>query len=195
MMGKAAETLHTERLLLRAPAPQMSAAMRDFHLRNEAHFAPWNPPAPEGAYELAMVEKKLLQGAAEFSSGTAYRYLISLRDDPARLIGQAQLSQVARGPFQNAMLGYSLDAQAQGQGLMREALRAIIEHCFAAADLRLHRLQAAVRPENQRSMALLKALGFEQEGFGRRYLFINGAWRDHAIYALLNPHWGADEAP
>jgi ribosomal-protein-alanine N-acetyltransferase len=95
------------------------------------------------------------------------------------------LSQIARGPFQNAMLGYAVDADCQGQGLMREALQAVIAHAFSPA-VHLHRIQANVRPENARSVALLQRLGFEDEGLAREYLFIDGAWRDHRMFALRN---------
>ena len=83
------------------------------------------------------------------------------------------------------MLGYAIDGQLQGQGLMREGLAAIIKFAFSS-EMHLHRLQANVRPENVRSLRLLEQLGFEREGFARDYLFIDGAWRDHAMFALRN---------
>lgn len=52
--------------------------------------------------------------------------------------------------------------------------------------MHLHRLQANVRPENRRSAALLQRLGFEEEGLAREYLYIDGAWRDHRMFALRN---------
>ncbi|WP_266007035.1 GNAT family N-acetyltransferase [Paucibacter sp. PLA-PC-4] len=186
--------LHTERLLLRAPTVALTAAVVDYQARNMAHFARWDPPYPADFFASAAVTERLAQGEQSFAAGSAYRYWFSLRDDPARLIGQVHLSQVARGAFQNAILGYSLDEQAQGLGLMREALRAVIAEMFGA-QVRLHRIQAAVRPENQRSRAVLQALGFAQEGLSRRYLFIDGQWRDHEVYALLNPQWEHDLAP
>lgn len=194
MNGGAAFTLHTDRLLLRAPSVALTAAVCDYQERNQAHFAPWDPPYPADFNSPACVAERLAQAEQTFAEGSAYRYWFSLREDPVRLIGRAHLSQLARGAFQNAMLGYSLDAQAQGQGLMQEALRAVIGEMFAP-QIRLHRIQAAVRPENERSRAVLRALGFAQEGLSRRYLFINGAWRDHEVYALLNPDWPQDLAP
>jgi ribosomal-protein-alanine N-acetyltransferase len=68
---------------------------------------------------------------------------------------------------------------------MREALQAVIEHAFSPS-VHLHRIQANVRPENGRSVALLQRLAFEDEGQAREYLFINGAWRDHRMFALRN---------
>ncbi len=132
--------MQTERLLLRAPAPLLAATVRDFQLHNKAHFAPWDPATPPEFDGLEQINLRLLEGEQAFAAGTAFRYWISRREEPARLIGQIHLSQVARGPFQNAMLGYGLD-QRQGQGLVQEALQAVIAQAFGPI-VRLHRPQA-----------------------------------------------------
>ena len=98
------------------------------------------------------------------------------------MVGSIGLSQIARGPFHNAMLGYAIDGACQGQGLMYEALQAVIDHAFSPG-VNLHRIQANVRPENTRSIALLQRLGFDDEGLAREYLYIDGAWRDHRMFA------------
>src|SRR6185369_5964690 len=108
------------------------------------------------------------------------------------LVGNMSFSSVTRGPFQSAMLGYQIDRALEGQGLMHEALQAGIAEMFSPR-VHLHRLQAAHLPENARSAAVLARLGFRPEGLARRYLFINGQWRDHIVNALLNPHF--NEAP
>jgi len=95
-------------------------------------------------------------------------------------VGSIGLSQIARGVFQNAMLGYAIDGQCQGRALMREALQAVIAFAFSPA-IDLHRIQANVRPENRRSIALLERLGFEREGLAREYLFIDGKLRDEYL--------------
>lgn len=186
--------LRTQRLLLRAPSVAQAAAVCDYQRRNSAHLAPWDPPYPPDFLELEATALRLAQGEAAFAAGTTWRYWFSLKEDPERIVGQAQLSQPSRGPFQNVILGYSLDQAAQGQGLMREALGALLDLAFGPV-LDLHRIQAAVRPDNHRSRAVLQALGFVQEGLSRRYLFIDGAWRDHEVWALLNPHWPDGRAP
>jgi ribosomal-protein-alanine N-acetyltransferase len=70
-------------------------------------------------------------------------------------------------------------------GLMAEALRAT--NAFVFRELRLHRIMANYRPENERSARLLARLGFAREGLARDYLFIDGEWRDHVLTALVNP--------
>jgi len=95
---------------------------------------------------------------------------------------------VVRGVAHSANLGYALCHGCEGRGWMHEALHAGIEQVFSPA-VGLHRIQAAYRPENHRSAAVLMRLGFEREGLARDYLYIAGAWRDHVITALRNPLW------
>lgn len=193
-MSTAQPLLHTPRLQMRAPAPELAPAVLDFYRRNAAHFAPWDPPLPENFYDEEAVTQRLKAGAEAFEAGSAYRYWFALHDEPERLLGQCHVSQVSRGVFQSAMLGYALDEQAQGRGLMHEALAALVAEMFGAR-VWLHRLQAAYRPENQRSARVLERLGFVTEGLSKDYLFIDGRWRDHRLTALLNPAWAAGRSP
>jgi ribosomal-protein-alanine N-acetyltransferase len=84
-------------------------------------------------------------------------------------------------------LGYGLDREAVGNGLMEEALRAVIELGFD--ELNLHRLMANYMPTNTRSARLLRKLGFVVEGHARDYLRLAGAWQDHVLTALTNDRW------
>ena len=190
----AAPQLHSSRLILRAPSPALAATVIDYQLRNTEHFAPWDPTYPSGHFDRPQVVERLIQGEQAFMAGSAFRYWLALSEAPARVIGQVHVSQVSRGAFQSAVLGYSLDALQQGRGLMQEALQALVAEMFGAR-VRLHRVQAAVRPENARSRNVLLRVGFEREGLSRRYLHINGAWRDHEVFARINPDWPQDLTP
>jgi [ribosomal protein S5]-alanine N-acetyltransferase len=70
-----------------------------------------------------------------------------------------------------------------GDGYMREAMPLLFRHAFG--ELGLHRLQANVQPGNERSLGLLHATGWREEGYARRYLKIGGRWRDHVLFAIL----------
>lgn len=178
--------LLTSRLVLAASEPALIAPVLDFQRRNATHFAPWDPPAPRGFYTQDFQRDRLQQAAEAFVDGTGYRYWMMLRNEPGRVVGTAHVSQVSRGAFQSAMLGYALDAPLQGQGLMHEALQALIDEMFGGT-VNLHRLQANHRPENHRSAAVLARLGFRTEGVCPDYLYIDGRWRDHVTTALINP--------
>lgn len=179
------DALHTPRLRLVPAHEDLAARTAAFYSRNAAHLAPWDPPSPPDFATEAFQRQRLRQQAADQAAGTVMRWWLQPLGEPDRLIGNASLTQIARGPFHNAMLGYALEGALQGSGLMHEALQAVVAYAFSPA-VNLHRLQAGVRPENARSVAVLQRLGFEQEGLAREYLYIDGAWRDHLQYALRN---------
>jgi [ribosomal protein S5]-alanine N-acetyltransferase len=93
------------------------------------------------------------------------------------------LMEIVHGIFQSAYLGYYGMAWCAGSGLMTEAVRLGVVHGFGV--LGLHRLEANIQPDNARSLALVRRLGFRCEGFSPRYLCIGGVWRDHERWALL----------
>jgi len=185
--------LRTDRLALRASDPAWAGAAADYYARNREAHARWNPPQAETMFTVDGQRERLANAAAGAAAGTLAGWWLFAHQAPGHAIGQIHLSQIARGPFCNAMLGYSIDAAHEGRGLMREALEAVLADAFAR--LALHRVQANVRPDNTRSLALLQRLGFEQEGLARAYLFIDGAWRDHLLTALRAPGWPLDRAP
>jgi [ribosomal protein S5]-alanine N-acetyltransferase len=105
------------------------------------------------------------------------------------LIGVANISNIVRGGLQSGYLGYGAFASHAGRGLMTEGLRAVIDAAFG--ELGLHRVEANIQPGNTRSIALIRRLGFENEGYSRRYLLIDGDWRDHERWAMLAEDWPA----
>ncbi len=141
-----------------------------------------------------------LHGFAD-SNYTRERFEIMLRDsaqdsnenflicriEDNTIIGTLNLSQIFRKSFQNAYLGYQLFTEFTGSGYMTEAVALALRHAFAT--LGLHRLEANVQPVNKPSIAVLVRNGFSKEGFSRRYLKINGRWRDHERWAILKEDW------
>ena len=99
------------------------------------------------------------------------------------LAGVIALSQIVRGPFQSAYLGYFAFAPLAGRGYMSAGLAAVVREAFGP--MKLHRLEANIQPGNTASIALVRRLGFRLEGFSPRYLKIGGRWRDHERWAIL----------
>ena len=100
-----------------------------------------------------------------------------------QVVGIINLNEIVMGAFRSAYLGYYGMLSFARTGLMTEALRAAVNYAFN--DLGLHRLEANIQPDNLASIALVRRVGFKQEGFSPRYLRINGEWRDHERWALL----------
>jgi len=98
------------------------------------------------------------------------------------LVGQVTVSNVVRGAFQSASVGYWVDRDAAGSGVIPTALALVVDHCFTVVGL--HRIEANIRPENAPSLAVVRKLGFREEGLHERFLFIDGAWRDHLTFAV-----------
>jgi len=164
------------------------AEMRDFarwaQLRqvSQAFLAPWEPTWPADDLTRSSFRRRLRRHQEEMDRDEAYPFLIFRAGDDA-LLGGLTLGQVRRGVAQAATLGYWMGAPHAGKGHMSRAVRAAA--AFAFATLRLHRIEAACLPENAPSIQLLESVGFLREGFARSYLRINGAWRDHVLFALL----------
>lgn len=100
-----------------------------------------------------------------------------------RLAGQVTIDNIVRGAMRSGHLGYWIDRSVAGRGMASLAVALVCDHAFGTVGL--HRLQADIRPENVLSQRLVERLGFHREGLLRRYLDIDGDWRDHLSYALL----------
>jgi [ribosomal protein S5]-alanine N-acetyltransferase len=110
--------------------------------------------------------------------------LVCRREDDA-IVGVININNIVRGSFLSASLGYYAGAPFAGQGYMREGLERVKRYAFA--DLGLHRLEANIQPDNERSIALVQRCGFQYEGMSPAFLYINGAWRDHQRWTVYDP--------
>jgi [ribosomal protein S5]-alanine N-acetyltransferase len=118
-----------------------------------------------------------------------FEAMLVCREEDDAIVGFFNLSQIARGYFQSAYLGYAVAKHYAGQGYMRAGIELVLRHAFI--DLRLHRIEANIQPDNRASIALASGAGFRREGFSPRYLKIGGRWRDHERWAILAEEWRA----
>ena len=109
--------------------------------------------------------------------------LVCKRDDD-RITGVINVNNIVRGSFLSASLGYYVGAPFLGLGFMRSGLLQVVH--FAFNDLGLHRLEANIQPTNLRSLKLVADCGFTQEGSSAQFLFIEGRWRDHERWAIVD---------
>ena len=115
--------------------------------------------------------------------------LAAVRADDGDLVGVFTISQIVRGYFQSAYLGYYASARHAGKGLMSEAMQLVLDLSFGP--MALHRLEANIQPANSPSIALARRSGFRLEGYSPRYLLIGGRWRDHERWAIRAETWRA----
>lgn len=162
-----------ERVHLRFPSEDDRPAFARAWMASAELHDPWlDPEEPGHAFDRLLDRNR----------GESDRSLMVIREEDGALAGMYNISQIFRGGFQNAYLGYAAFEPLAGQGYMRDAMPLLVAYAFE--DLRLHRLQASVQPGNARSIALLRATGWREEGFAPRYLRIRGDWRDHLLFAI-----------
>ena len=151
---------------------------------NVEHLRPWTPAAAPGQDPLSLVEmtRSITRHRRAWRDDRSYALLLETLAPEPRIVGRVVLSEVVRGPFENAYLGYWIDRNEQRAGLMTEAVDRVVR--FAFEDLGLHRVQAAVIPHNTGSRRVLSKVGFREEGVAERYLRIAGEWHDHVLYAI-----------
>ncbi|MCK9932279.1 GNAT family N-acetyltransferase [Frankia sp. Mgl5] len=156
--------------------------------RNADWLAPWEATSPGSESVRATWNERQTIGVytqmlqrlrAQARVGAALPFAIAV---DGRLVGQLTVSTIVRGAFNNGQVGYWVDGAHAGRGIAPTALAMVTDHCFGPVGL--HRLEANVRPENAASRRMLVKLGFREEGLHRRFLAIDGRYRDHIGYAL-----------
>jgi ribosomal-protein-alanine N-acetyltransferase len=169
-------------LFLRPPQNGDYAAWAELRAKSRAHLTPWEPTWAPDELSRASYRRRLRLYAQEMRDDLGYAFFIFTEPDE-RLLGGVTLSNVRRGVTQAVTLGYWTGAPFAGQGCMSRAVAAILPFVFD--DLRLHRVEAACLPQNIASQRVLQRNGFQREGLARRYLRIDGAWRDHELFAVV----------
>ncbi len=170
--------LRSKRVYLRAPERDDCDALIELYRKSQRHFAGY----ANSVYTRERFGAMLADAAIE-----ANEYFLICRTGDDAIIGTVNFSQIFRRLFQNAYIGYQLFAGYTGHGYMTEAVDVALRYAFA--ELGLHRVEASVQPRNVASIAVLRRNGFVMEGSSRRYLKINGRWRDHERWAILKEDW------
>lgn len=151
-------------------------------LADRAHLEPWEPATGLDWRVRHAVSSwpAICSGLrSEARRGRMLPYVIELDGEFA---GQLTIGNVIHGGLRSAWIGYWVTSSRTGGGIATAALALGLDHCFSKVGL--HRVEATVRPENEVSRAVLARVGFREEGLLRRYLQVDGAWRDHLLVAV-----------
>ena len=121
--------------------------------------------------------RRLLQQHRE-GSGVPY-----VMEYDGEVTGQLNVWGIARGSLASATIGDWIAEKFAGRNITPISVALATDICFR--ELNLHRVEICIRPENRASLRIVEKLGFRYEGYRRRYIHIDGDWRDHYAFALV----------
>ncbi len=180
--------LRGQRILLRPLEVEDFEEWRELRYRNIQWLCKWEPRRPTGQPDPAdgreIFASRCTARHRDRQLGTGYGFGIFVGK---HLAGELNLSNVIRGAYQNAHIGYWVGEAQAGRGYVPEAVVAVSK--FAFEEVGLHRLQVSIVPRNRPSRRVVEKLGFRCEGLAERYLEIDGVWEDHLRFALTAEEW------
>lgn len=182
------ECLDGEQVSIRTFSLDDVPELVELRVRNREFNTPFEPRRSDGFFTAAGQRAEVLRDREEWAADRMYAFAIVERST-ARVRGRVGLANIVRGAWDNATLGYFVDQDVNGRGYATEAVSLTLEFAFGPA--RLHRVQAAVMPHNERSSRVLRRNGLRLEGHAPRYLRLAGGWRDHDLYAITADEWPA----
>jgi [ribosomal protein S5]-alanine N-acetyltransferase len=156
-----------------------AAALGGAYRRNRQHLKPWDPRRDEYFYTDAGQAAAVAGQLDAVRQGLVAAWVLTSGD---RIVGRVNLNNIVMGVLRSASIGYWVDAEHVGKGL---ATGAVGYACAQAQGRGLHRVEAGTLLHNTASQRVLERSGFEPYGMAPRFLFIDGAWRDHRLYQRI----------
>jgi ribosomal-protein-alanine N-acetyltransferase len=182
-------TLRHGPLILRPMRYRDQAEWDRVRRQNHSWLRPWEATLPRDAQPGPQSFPALVRAlSAQAREGRMLPWLVCYGADPQgerrrpALAGQLTVSGIVGGSAAWGQIGYWIDQRFAGRGLIPTAVALATDYCFDV--MKLHRIEIAIRPENEKSLRVVTKLGFRPEGLRPRYLHIDGDWRDHLVFAL-----------
>jgi len=173
-----------EKVFIRHPTPEDRAEWCTLWDASWSFLEPWMPKPPNGATGEA---SERFDRLLEIADTPEHQRHAVCRQSDGLIVGMVNLSQIFRGPFCNAIMGYWVGEQFAKAGFTSEGVRLVLGRAFG--ELELHRVEANIVPSNSASIALARRVGFREEGYSPRYLEIAGTWQDHVRFAMTTEDW------
>lgn len=151
-------------------------------LRNREYWAVYEPHHRDSYFTAAVQREKIRESIYQARENREHSFGI-FEHETSKLIGHISMYGIKRLPFLSALVGYSIDEAYIGKGIATEAVQLVV--AFGFEQVRLHRIEAYVSPNNSGSIRVLEKAGFQNEGLLREFLYINGKWEDHLHFAML----------
>jgi len=165
---------------------------REVRTVNAGWLAPWEATHPQVGGKAPTYRQMVASFGREARAGRMLPFAIELDGE---LVGQLTVSGIVWGSLRSGQIGYWVDRRVAGRGVAPTAVALVVDHCLFG--IGLHRVEVNIRPENRASLRVAEKLGFRPEGLRRRFLHIDGCWRDHLSFSLtaedvpsgLLPRW------
>jgi [ribosomal protein S5]-alanine N-acetyltransferase len=181
--NRATPALQGQRVTLRAPQRSDFSAWAKLRNESEAFLRPWEPTWSDNELSRSAFAERRMRAIADANAGIGFVFLIFQRQTNT-LAGGITLGAIRYGVARSGQIGYWMGEKFSGQGLMQDAVKTV--STFGFETLKLHRLEAACIPSNERSIKVLEKTGFHREGLLKSYLKINGEWQDHLLFARIS---------
>jgi len=159
---------------LQLPAPHHKNTFYEFINRNKTFHEPWVYVPDDSKY--------FDQYFRRMKMGKILGFFV-YANESGNFVGVVNLNNVRLDPFASGSLSYYAEEKECGNGYMKEAIWLVLRHAFLK--IGLNRIEVNIQPENEASIALVKSVGFMNEGFSRKYLKIGNEYRDHQRWAYL----------
>lgn len=177
-------TLRDGDVTLRPIRARDAKSLERMLLANRSWLRQWEATYPGGG-SVVDARASIRNLLAHARAGNALPFVI---EHDGRLVGQLNVSSITFGSLSSATIGYWVAQEVAGRGITPVSVALATDYCFSS--LHLHRMEICIRPENAPSLRVVEKLGFRYEGLRRRFIHINGDWRDHFAFALV-----AEEVP
>ena len=177
--------METDRLRLSVLKRSCSKMTTEYLVRNRDFHKKWSQTHGESYFTERTQKEYLRFDCDEYNHGRLVPLYIFRKGEPGKVIGKVSYFNFAYGGMMSCSVGYHMDEEATGHGYMTEALTESTKMLMDV--MKIHRVEAFILPNNERSLALIKRCGFSYEGKRISYMHINGKWEDHEAFYLLAP--------
>lgn len=174
--------LDTDNLRLAVLRKSEAARVTEYLLNNRDFHKQFSQTHTDDYFTVSTQKKYLAYDCNSFLEGSLVPLWITLKDDN-KIIGRVSFFNFAYGGMMSCACGYHLDKDHTGKGYMTEALKSAM--AFVFDEYKMHRIEAFIVPENEPSVNLVKRVGFHYEGKRNSYMHINGRYRDHEAFYML----------
>ncbi len=158
---------------------------REVRRRNRDWLQPWEASLPPEASLITEVPatfgEMVRRMRRDARAGRSLPWAIIV---DGRFAGQLTVGGITYGSLRSAYIGYWIDKELAGRGIMPAAVAMACDFCLDV--MRLHRIEINIRPENTASLRVVEKIGLRKEGERPKFLHIDGEWRDHVTYVVVS---------